>query len=372
MNLSRIRGAAITCILGVGIFIANPGCSKHDSGTPVSAAAGEAPAPASLINGTGDADAVSAIRTELAKHWVQAADGWISEYRTQFSGLGPQQPVFVQFKDLSFQVGKDMRSEEDKQNGVEFFANCSLSNPATRWQGPVFTTKGPGQGQWTEWKTYQTYPPAPDVYFAVGKTKGVWEFFGDRQHQDLTGRMGNHPIVALWNGTPPDAGTIAKLSASAASGGSADGSAAAATVDYSPGYVSEMPTVDRVSSDMQGADIFETTARRDGAFHQLEEMMEVMSNGRIPFGGRVGEATAEELRLYQSYRLAAVKAQGDAEAKFDDKANAGLGENSPRAKWFHSETVYETGDEFRDQLLTRYFSAAWQARYRADLQAKGR
>jgi hypothetical protein len=164
-----------------------------------------------------------------------------------------------------------------------------------------------------------------------------------------------------------------KISAPAAIGFSAPSFSAnpsSSTLDYSPSYLSEMPSVERVTADMQTSDFMDTTARRDGAFNQLKNMMEVMSNGRIPFGGNAGTPTPQELQLYQAYNIAAAKAQGDAEAKFNDQANAGLGMNSPRAKWFGQETEYETGNSFRDELLKRYFSADWQARYMAELKAK--
>jgi hypothetical protein len=122
-------------------------------------------------------------------------------------------------------------------------------------------------------------------------------------------------------------------------------------------YLQQMPSVERVVADMKTADPFESTARQGSAFNRLIGIMEVMSDGRLPF-----RPLEQEIQVYGAYRAAAANAQFAGQAL--QKTGAAPGRN-----WFDAELVYDQDPGFQEGILTRYFSPGWRSRY-SDALAK--
>ena len=68
-----------------------------------------------------------------------------------------------------------------------------------------------------------------------------------------------------------------------------------------PAYLSEFPSVDRVTTEMQAGDPAETAARQMGAFWQLKQMVEDMAGTRFY---QKGGLTPDETRMRQAYYTA--------------------------------------------------------------------
>ena len=122
-----------------------------------------------------------------------------------------------------------------------------------------------------------------------------------------------------------------------------------------PAQVSEFPSPERVIAVIKGADSRATQARQIGALRQLWHMVASLTGGR--------PETAEETRLRQSYNRAMGAIDRPVMASFDSAETARLGMQSPRARWVALCSLYEHDEALRDELLSRFFSPAFRARY---------
>lgn len=144
--------------------------SAHSSNASASKAGNEA------ISGTGDAEAVAAVRSELMKRWVQTSDGWISEFPSHVSPFTGQradaESYYRQLKSLDFEVQPRDVSDADKLNGLTYRGYVELkSSPMRLFNDPnSFTPK-----LWSPWK--QSEPAGSS--FGVRKVKGQWAVYGD-------------------------------------------------------------------------------------------------------------------------------------------------------------------------------------------------
>jgi hypothetical protein len=128
-----------------------------------------------------------------------------------------------------------------------------------------------------------------------------------------------------------------------------------------PPYLDEMPSPERVLAEVRGRDDLDTAARQAGTFHQLVQMMRVMSEGRA----YRNQLTPDEQRVMKSYHDAEGRIIAPMPNRFDAEETRRLGMNSPRAKWFGQYTRYGLDTQF---VLGKFFSPAWQANYRAVMQ----
>jgi hypothetical protein len=175
-------------------FLLLAGChkdseSKKDESSGESGTAG-APADPNIVNGTGDKDAVQAVRDELNKHWLHTADGWFSEFPSKtyiVSGerAGPES-FYRQFKQLNFTVEPNDLSDSDKLNGLQFYGTCQFNSPPVR----LFNDPNEfGQPHWSAW-----HPSIESL--SVQKKNGKWIVLSNGY---------------LISGTIPAAGKIAQL-----------------------------------------------------------------------------------------------------------------------------------------------------------------
>ncbi len=123
-------------------------------------------------------------------------------------------------------------------------------------------------------------------------------------------------------------------------------STAQQSVDLS--YLKEMPDTTRVINDIKGSDKIDTAARQWGAFYQLRDMLDVMSEGRV-FRNQL---TKEEVQIRKNYQQAMVQ------PKFDPEEYKRLGKN-----WGKLSIDYELDASLRNELLKLYFSPEWQTHY---------
>jgi type IV secretion system protein VirD4 len=122
-------------------------------------------------------------------------------------------------------------------------------------------------------------------------------------------------------------------------------------------HLSEMPSVDRVMREITGANPMETAARRMGAFEQLGEIVAELSEGRAA----IGQPTADENRIIQSYQTARFQVQQSVVRTPQDEALL------PSLRRFDEDPA------LRSELLNRFFSPALRARSAAlsqELQAR--
>ena len=119
-----------------------------------------------------------------------------------------------------------------------------------------------------------------------------------------------------------------------------------------PAYLAEMPSVAQVTAQIRGSDDRETAARQMGAFLQLNKIIENLS---APRWAR-NQLTPDEQRIMQLYRTAQFRIQETI--------------NEPIIKALRG---YDVDPDFRAELLTRFFSPAFQTRYTtvdADMRAR--
>lgn len=183
-------------ILGVGLLLI-AGCNKDSaSDSHSSAQSGSASASKGgneAIPGTGDVDAVTAVRNELMKRWVQTPDGWVSEFPSQVTYLTQQrasaESYYRQRKSLEFEVQPQEVSDADKLNGLEYRGYVELkSTPMRLYNDPnSFKPK-----QWSPWNQSE---PAGST-FGIRKVKGQWAAYGD-----------GYPIM----GTKPSSATLGQI-----------------------------------------------------------------------------------------------------------------------------------------------------------------
>jgi hypothetical protein len=118
--------------------------------------------------------------------------------------------------------------------------------------------------------------------------------------------------------------------------------APARTQATNPPYLGQFPSVERVRSEIEGADAMETAARQMGAFWQLQEIIKEMSGLRWTTNG----LTADEKRLLGQYAVA-YQLAGQPYASTPD-----------RARWYQMHALYETSQSFRDDLFGKLLSPA--------------
>jgi hypothetical protein len=109
-----------------------------------------------------------------------------------------------------------------------------------------------------------------------------------------------------------------------------------------PAYLSQFPSVDRVKTELKTADAMDTAARQMGAFWQLQEIIKDMSGLRWT----TNALSADEKRFIGQYASAYQEA-GQPYASYPD-----------RPKWYQMHAFYETNQDFRDQLFSRFLSPA--------------
>jgi len=117
-----------------------------------------------------------------------------------------------------------------------------------------------------------------------------------------------------------------------------------------PGYLNEMPDPARVLATFGGSDSFDRTARQLGALHQLKNMVEDLSDGRI----YTNQLTADEKRIIGRYLAASSRVEIP---HFSDDVES--------RRWWDLKTHYEVDKAFRNELLDRFFSPAWKSNYLA-------
>ena len=173
------------------------GCGKETQSNSQSSAhsndATASKAGSNSISGTGDADAVTAVRNELMKRWVQTSDGWVSEFPSQVTLMtheraGPES-YYRQLKSLDFEVQPRDVSDADKLNGLTYRGYVELkSAPMRVFNDPnSFSSK-----QWSPWR--QSEPAGSS--FGIRKVNGQWAVYGD-----------GYPIM----GAKPASGTLGQL-----------------------------------------------------------------------------------------------------------------------------------------------------------------
>lgn len=99
-------------------------------------------------------------------------------------------------------------------------------------------------------------------------------------------------------------------------------------------YLKEMPPPARVLAEIRGKDAIDTDARQWGALRQLMTMMSLLSNGRDV----ANKMTPQETELRLAYR--------NALPRFNARSSA-----------------YEYDDALHQEMLDRFFSPTWRARY---------
>ncbi len=115
----------------------------------------------------------------------------------------------------------------------------------------------------------------------------------------------------------------------------------------SPAYLSEMPTVQRVTAEIQGIDPMDTAARQMGAFWQLQQVIKDLAGPRV----YRNQLTSDEGRLLGLYAYG-YQTAGQPYASHPDKT-----------KWYQMHSFYESDDGFLLELLQRFFSPAFSAEY---------
>jgi len=126
-----------------------------------------------------------------------------------------------------------------------------------------------------------------------------------------------------------------------------------------PAYLREMPSAQRVKSELKGADAMDTAARQMGAFWQLQEIIKNLAGPRL----WRNQLTPDEQRLLGQY-YTAYQAAAQPYAYIQNSPS-----HPDKPTWNKLHSFYETDDGFRDELLGRFCSTQFRTQY---LQAKGR
>ena len=112
-----------------------------------------------------------------------------------------------------------------------------------------------------------------------------------------------------------------------------------------PPHLSEMPTVQRVVSEITAPDSRDAVARQMGAFEQLNEVIAELSQGRVA----IGTATPDEERIMAEYRAARTTVM------------LTLVKTTADETLLPALRRFDTDPALRDELLKRFFSPALQA-----------
>jgi hypothetical protein len=128
---------------------------------------------------------------------------------------------------------------------------------------------------------------------------------------------------------------------------------AAQAKEMNPPYLSEMPSVERVQSEIQGDDPMNTAARQMGAFWQLQQVVNDMAGPRR----YRNQLTPDEGRLLGQYS-AGYQSAAQPYAEIQKTPS-----HPDRLKWYQMHTLYENDPEFLDGLLQRFCSAQFRTQY---------
>ena len=124
-------------------------------------------------------------------------------------------------------------------------------------------------------------------------------------------------------------------------------------------YLKEMPTVERVMSDFDGADPMDAAAAQVAVFRLLPEWMALITDNEMGF--------KERSKLYNKMHAMYRQAEGEIINRivnsFDADETKRLGMNSPRAKWYNTASKYQYDPAVKEKLLRLYFSDEWKSRY---------
>ena len=120
-----------------------------------------------------------------------------------------------------------------------------------------------------------------------------------------------------------------------------------------PPYLNQFPSVERLQSEIKGADAMETAARHVGACWQLKRIVENLAGVRR----WRNQLTPDEKRIIGGYYGCHIEAA----KPYDHLQNSSS--NPERQKWFKMRSFFELDDGFLDQLLQRFFSASFRADY---------
>lgn len=116
-----------------------------------------------------------------------------------------------------------------------------------------------------------------------------------------------------------------------------------------PPYLSQMPTVERVKAEIKGSDPLDTAARQMGAFWRLMGIIKALAGPRF----QSNQSTADEIRLMLRYE--------DAWQRYQYRVNSPPPADQPR--WHKLRDFYDTDPALLDELLQRFFSAAFRTGY---------
>ena len=117
-----------------------------------------------------------------------------------------------------------------------------------------------------------------------------------------------------------------------------------------PPHLAEMPLPQRVVAEITAADPQEAAARRIGAFQQLQDMIEELSNGRTA----LGNDTPDEKRIRAEY----AQARYDAMKPYEERANRDF-------DFLQSLRRFENDLALREEILNRFFSPALRTQSQA-------
>jgi hypothetical protein len=333
------------------------------AGSAKSVAAADRSGPAAQVSGV-QREAMDVVLAEISKHSRKGPDGsWITLITT---GDWAPEHFYRQFREITVdEVTATELSDADRMNGFEWAGEVTFKSTICRDNGEPGTSYititdsvERQRGQWTRWIDVQ--PKAVRVH----KLNGNW------QVERPVSLMGE--TDGLLSGTLPPASVFSAMSAPEAGQAATpppttptDNANVRTQKPVDTGYLKEMPAPARVLADMRGSDNLDTIARQWGALYQLRNIISEMSEGRI----YLNQLTDSEKQLNQAY----FKAMSDLPTPtFDEDETKRLGMNSPRARWFGLRTRYELDESFRNELLKRYFSPEWQAKYLGVVRANNK
>jgi hypothetical protein len=117
-----------------------------------------------------------------------------------------------------------------------------------------------------------------------------------------------------------------------------------------PGYLVEMPSVERVLAEIDGRDERATAVRRVAAFSHLRKIVESLAGGRL----YANQLTSDEKRIIADYNAARFAITNPIQAALTQ-------ENRP--SWFSAVDTLELSDDYRNELLDLFFSERWAKEY---------
>lgn len=102
-----------------------------------------------------DEAAVAFVKSKLAEHWTEGADGWTTQFQ-QYNVMGqvmPGQPtpLYKQYRRLSFTIAPDTVTEAMKLNGTDYRVMAGFADSPGRYFQIEATYEGPkGWGNWKD------------------------------------------------------------------------------------------------------------------------------------------------------------------------------------------------------------------------------